>query len=311
MFPLAHIHHAFTVGTHMSHDGKLLIIGAKGRMGAALVRRYARSREVLAWGRSELDLLNLASIPCKLENIEFQTVIYAAGITNVDYCEDHEAEALCTNHEAPRMLAEICAKKGAQLIYVSTDYVFDGKNSTPLSEDSPTAPLSVYGRSKLAGEHAVLSASPDFLVIRVSWLFGPDRPSFPDMILQRAMASDHVEAIADKVSCPTYSEDLAEWIEPMLDDSRYSGLLHLCNSGPTSWQNYGQVTLDIAAKLGIPLKATKVAGISRINFPAFKAERPEFTSFDTTKYQQLSGKTPRPWQEALEEYLKKVATSKL
>ncbi len=289
----------------MSHDGKLLIIGATGRMGAALVRRYQQSRKVLAWGRAELNLLDLKSIQQKLESIEFQTVIYAAGITNVDYCEEHEAEALCTNHDAPRVLAEICAKNNAKLIYVSTDYVFDGKIIEPLGEDSPTAPLSVYGRSKLAGERTVLSASPDFLVIRISWLFGPDRPSFPDMILHRAMTSDHVEAISDKVSCPTYSEDLAEWIEPMLDDSRYSGLLHLCNSNPTSWQDYGQATLDIATKLGIPLKATIVKGISRINFPDFKAKRPEFTSFDTSKYQQLSGNTPRPWQEALEEYLSK------
>jgi dTDP-4-dehydrorhamnose reductase len=166
--------------------------------------------------------------------------------------------------------------------------------------------LSVYGRSKLAGENAVLSVSKDFLVIRVSWLFGPDRPSFPDMILKRAMVSDRVEAISDKISCPTYSEDFAEWVEPMLDDKRYCGLLHLCNGGSTTWQNYGQTTLDIAAKLGIPLKATKVEGISRVNFPAFKAERPEFTSFDTGKYQRLSGNTPRPWQDALEQYLKKV-----
>ncbi len=296
---------------HMSHDGKVLIIGAKGRMGAALVRRYIRSRDTLAWGREELDLLDLESIPGKLEAADFKVLVYAAGITNVDYSEDHEHEARCTNQEAPLILAGICKQKGARFIYVSTDYVFDGRSDILLSETSPPAPLSVYGRSKLAGEHSVLAVSPGFLVIRVSWLFGPDRSSFPDMILQRAMNSDHVEAISDKVSCPTYSEDLAAWIEPMLDDQRYSGLLHLCNSGSTSWQNYGQVTLDIAARLGIPLKTTRVEGVSRVNFPAFKAERPQFTSFDTGKYQQLSGHTPRPWQEALEEYLKTTVLPKL
>lgn len=289
----------------MGHADKLLIIGANGRLGAALARKYSRSREVLAWGRPELDLFDLESFSQKLGTVEFKTLIYAAGITNVDYSEDHESEAICTNQEAPRILAEICAKRGARLIYVSTDYVFDGKCANPLNESYPTSPLSVYGRSKLAGEHAVLSTSQDFLVVRVSWLFGPDKPSFPDMILNRALISEHVEAIDDKISCPTYSEDLAEWIEPMLDDKRYCGVLHLCNGGSTSWQNYGQVTLNIAAKLGLPLKATKVTGISRVNFPLFKAERPEFTSFDTAEYQKLSGNTPRPWKEALEEYLLK------
>lgn len=295
----------------MSGGGKVLIIGKNGRMGAALARRYEPSREVMSWGRSELDLLDLTAVREKTGTTDFQTLIYTAGVTNVDYCEDHEDEAFCTNGEAPRILAEICAEKEARFIHVSTDYVFDGKSTVPLDETAPARPLSVYGRSKLAGEQAVLSVSGDFLVIRVSWLFGPDKPSFPDMILKRAMISDHVEAISDKVSCPTYSEDFAEWVEPMLDDKRYCGLLHLCNSGSTSWQNYGQATLDIAASLGIPLKATEVAGISRINFPAFKAERPEFTSFDTGKYQQLSGRTPRPWKEALEEYLKTAVLPRL
>ncbi|CAN5738644.1 dTDP-4-dehydrorhamnose reductase [soil metagenome] len=295
----------------MSYDGKVLIIGAQGRMGAALARRYASTREIISWGRSDLNLLHLDRVREQVENTDFSVLIYAAGLTNVDYCEDHEEEAFCTNSEVPGILAGICEKKGARLIHISTDYVFDGRNNTPLTEEAPTHPLSVYGRSKLAGEQTVLTVSGRHLVIRVSWLFGPDRPSFPDMILKRAMTSDHVEAISDKISCPTYSEDFAEWIEPMLDDNRYSGLLHLCNSGSTSWQNYGQTTLDIAARLGVPLKATNVEGLSRINFPSFKAERPEFTSFDTGKYQHLSGKTPRAWEDALEAYLKKAVSTGL
>ncbi len=150
----------------------------------------------------------------------------------------------------------------------------------------------------------MLEVSPDFLVIRVSWLFGPDKPSFPDMILQRAMEEDHVEAIADKHSCPTYSEDLAEWIEPLLEDPRAKGILHLSNSGASSWQAYGQAVLDLAVKAGFMLRTRTVHPISRLCFPGFKAARPEFTAFDTTKFQQLTGITPRPWQEALEAYLR-------
>src|SRR5690606_12105627 len=110
--------------------------------------------------------------------------------------------------------------------------------------------------------------------------------------------------IADKVSCPTYSEDLAEWIDPMLSDPRYHGLLHLSNTGGTTWQKYGETTLKLAAELGLPVKTCDVGALYRSDFPLFKAERPEFTSFDTSKYRGLSNHTPRPWQEALRDYLK-------
>ncbi|MFZ4768278.1 MAG: dTDP-4-dehydrorhamnose reductase [Roseimicrobium sp.] len=294
----------------MATGGKILIIGAGGRMGAALARRYALNREVLAWKRADLDVLHPERVRDAVRTQEFSTLIYTAGITSVDYCEEHPEESRLTNTETPGVLAEVCAEKGAKLIHISTDYVFDGQDPAPRKETDETNPICVYGHCKLEGERAVLGASPEFLVIRVSWLFGHDKPAFPDMILQRAMEQEHVEAIADKVSCPTYSEDLAQWIEPMIDESRYHGLLHLCNRGSSSWQSYGQTTLDIAAKLGLPLKARHVDGISRASLTSFKAQRPEYTAFDTTRYEQLSGSTTRPWQEALEEYLQRQYVAK-
>ncbi len=274
-------------------------------MGAALARHYALTRPVTGWKRADCDVLFPERVRTAVRAQEFSTLVYTAGITNVDYCQDHPEEAHLTNAATPGVLAEVCAEKGARFIHISTDYVFDGVEHRPRVETDPTNPICVYGESKRAGELAVLKVSPEFLVIRVSWLFGHDKPAFPDMILKRAMENNQVEAISDKVSCPTYSEDLAGWIEPMLDDNRYQGLLHLCNSGSSTWQAYGQATLDIAARLGLPLKARIVDGVSRSSFPAFKARRPEFTAFDTTKFQQLAGFTPRPWQEALEEYIRK------
>jgi dTDP-4-dehydrorhamnose reductase len=289
----------------MGDGTRILIIGAGGRMGAALARRYARNHSVVAWRRADCDVSIPDRVASAVRGQEFDTLVYTAGSTNVDQCEDKPHECRLTNAETPRVLAEVCSEKGARLIHISTDYVFDGRDPAPRKESDEANPLSIYGKTKLEGERHVLAVSPAFLVIRVSWLFGHDKPAFPDMILKRAMTSEHVEAISDKVSCPTYSEDLAEWIEPMLRDSRYQGLLHLCNSGSCTWQEYGQATLDIAADLGVSLMARTVCGVSRKSFPAFKAERPEFTTFDTTKYQQLSGITPRPWREALEAYLRK------
>jgi dTDP-4-dehydrorhamnose reductase len=294
----------------MADGGKVLIIGAGGRMGAALARRYARTRSVAGWKHADCDVLFPESVRAAVRTQDFRTLIYTAGITSVDYCEEHPEESRLTNADTPRVLAEVCAEKGARFIHISTDYVFDGRDPAPRKETDEPNPLCVYGRSKLEGERAVHAVSPDFLVIRVSWLFGHDKPAFPDMILDRARVNDRVQAIADKVSCPTYSEDLAEWIEPMLDDPRYRGLLHLCNSGSCTWQAYGQATLDLATELGAKLKAHTVDGASRKSFPAFKAERPEFTAFDTTKYQQLSGITPRHWRDALKSYLRQQLAEK-
>jgi len=280
-----------------------LIIGAGGRMGAALTRHLEKKHPVTALRRADLDVQKVDQLREALAPFDFKALVYTAGLTNVDYCEDHPDEAALCNTEAPRVLAEICQEREAKLIHISTDYVFDGRRDMLLKETDPPNPLSVYGRSKLAGETAVLNISPHFLVIRVSWLFGPDRPSFPDMIIRNALDKDSVAAIADKVSCPTYSEDLAAWIEPMLADPRYHGLLHLANSGSTTWQEYGQTAVDIAAALGLPLKTQKVGALYRSDFPVFKAERPEFTAFDTSKYEQISRETPRSWQDALHEYI--------
>lgn len=296
----------------MVHGGRVLIIGSGGRMGAALARHLGHTRDVLGWRRADLDISQPAVVREAVRRQDFTTVIYTAGTTNVDQCEEHPAESHATNTETPQVLAEVCREKGARLIHVSTDYVFDGSNPALRKETDKAEPICMYGRHKLEGEQAVLGVSPEFVVLRVSWLFGPDRKSFVDMILERALKHDRVEAIADKVSSPTYSLDLAAWIEPMVDDQKYHGLLHVSNSGATSWREYGQQCLDIASALGVPLQTHVVHGVSRNDFPSFKAQRPEFTAFDTSKFQRLSGTVPRRWEEALEDYLKeRVASLKL
>lgn len=284
---------------------KVVIVGSGGRLGKALVRKLSSIFEITGFARPDLDVCELDQIHAKIGALEFDALIYAAGLTAVDYCEDHQEEAFLANEKAPQALAQICQGKGAKLIHFSTDYVFNGENPNPLKEDESPHPVSVYGESKCAGENAVLEVNPKFLVIRVSWVFGPDRPSFPDMILQRALGQDVVEAISDKVSCPAYTEDLAEWLIPMITEDKYQGLLHLSNSGPTTWQNYGQRTLEIAKELGIPVKTTQVNGILRSELTAFKAIRPQYTSFDTSKFTELSGITPRSWEDAIRDYLAK------
>jgi len=233
----------------------IIIIGANGRVGAALTREYQRPFSVKAFARNQLDLGKLDQVRSTLSEIEFDLLINCAALTNVDYCESHRDEAFLINAQGPRLLADICAEKSARLIHISTDYVFDGKQDTPYIEEDPPAPLSVYAESKLAGEEEVLAVSPKNLVVRLSWVFGPDKPSFIDQIIQRAREDETVAAVADKFSSPTYTIDAASWLRLALDNN---GILHLCNSGGCSWQEWAQYAIDVCHNLGVSLKADRV-----------------------------------------------------
>lgn len=282
---------------------KIVIVGSGGRLGAALARSYGKDCEVIGFDHSKLDLGSRTAIVSAIEPLQFDALINCAALTNVDYCETHEEEAMRVNSHAVRHLAELCAGKQARFIHISTDYVFDGKASTPYSEETPAHPISVYGMSKRCGEIEMLEVNPDGLAVRVSWVFGPDRPSFIDMLLKRALESEKVEAIADKLSAPTFTLDAADLLRPFLADIREGGLLHLCNTGQCSWQEYGQFALDCAIKAGLPVKAKTVGALKIADMTSFVAKRPVYTVLSTDKLASLTGKTPRSWQAAVEDYV--------
>jgi dTDP-4-dehydrorhamnose reductase len=281
---------------------KIAIIGANGRLGAALVREYARDFEVTSFARREIDLSKLDQVRTGLSKIEFDLLINCGALTNVDYCESHREEAFLVNAEAPRLLAEIGNDKSAKLVHFSTDYVFDGKKSDPYSEEAMAVPLSVYGESKLEGERRVLEVCSQHLVVRLSWVFGPDKPSFIDQIIQRARENDVVTAVADKFSAPTYTIDVPSWLRLAIDQSA-KGILHLANNGGCSWQEWAQYAIDVCRSLGIPLKAERVGAVSLADMKNFVAQRPVHTVLSTAKFAALTGVKPRHWREAVAEYI--------
>lgn len=281
---------------------KIAIIGEDGRLGAALAREYARDVEVTSYKRSQLDLAKLDQVRSVLSEAEFELLINCAALTNVDYCESNREEAFLVNAEAPRLLAEICREKVARLVHFSTDYVFDGKQHAPYTEEDKPAPLSVYGESKLGGERGVLEVSSNNLVVRLSWVFGPDKPSFIDQIMQRARETDVVTAVADKFSSPTYAIDVANWLRLAIDKSA-NGILHLANNGGCSWQEWAQYAIDVCRHLGIPLKAERIGAASLADMKNFVAKRPVHTMLSTAKFAALAGVKPRHWREAVAEYI--------
>ena len=281
---------------------KIAIVGANGRLGAALAREYKLDFEVTSYERSQLDLGQLDRVRSALSEAKFELLINCAALTNVDYCESHREEAFLVNAEAPQLLAEIANEKSAKLVHFSTDYVFDGKKADPYVEEDKALPLSVYGESKLEGEHRVLEVSSNNLVIRLSWVFGPDKPSFIDQIIQRAREHDVVTAVADKFSAPTYTIDVASWLRLAIDKNA-NGILHLANNGGCSWQEWAQYAVDVCRDLGLPLKAARVGAVSLADMKNFVAQRPVHTVLSTAKFTALTGVQPRHWREAVAEYI--------
>lgn len=282
---------------------RILILGGKGRLGAALTRQWAPRHSVRALARPELDVADLPALERLLADADYDVLVNATGLTHVDRCETARQEAETVNALAPGVMARAAAARHARFLHFSTDYVFDGQQTAPYTESDPARPLSHYGHTKLAGEHATLAASDQHLVVRVSWVFGPDKPSFVDMIIERALAQDRVEAIADKTSCPTSAEDVALWLAPFLDTPLPGGLYHACNTGSCTWQAYGQHALDCARAAGLPLRTPTVAPIRLTDLKTFAAPRPPHTALNTAKLTTVTGLTPRPWQEALAEFL--------
>jgi len=283
---------------------RILVIGAGGRVGGAIMEHFAAlGHEMVGWKRADANLEDRDLLRSRLEQHPYDLLINPAAMTSVDECERAGKQAFAVNATAPEVMAEVSREKGARFFHISTDYVFDGVAEGLRLESDPTNPLGVYGQSKAEGEERVLAVSPEFLVIRTSWVFGPHRPSFLDSILQRALDHEVVDAIEDKYSSPCYSLDFAELIEPLVAADIAHGLLHLCNTGSCSWREYGQWAIDVAAELGMPLRAREVMGIPMAQMEMFEAPRPVHTSLSTQRYTDLTGVVPRSWQDAVRAYL--------
>ncbi|MBA3833072.1 MAG: dTDP-4-dehydrorhamnose reductase [Chthoniobacterales bacterium] len=290
---------------------KIVVVGAGGRLGSALVRELGQEFSVTGFKRAQLDLAAPDELRAALRPLEFNALINAAALTNVDYCEDHRAEAMQLNATAPRVLAEICREKEARFVHVSTDYVFAGEKHTPYTEEDAAHPISVYGESKRQGELQVLAVNGRTLVVRVSWVFGPDRPSFIDAILKKARTEEQVAAVADKFSTPTYTRDVAALLPPLLETDAVDGILHLANRGECSWQEYAQWALDCCHRFGVPMQATTIGASSLGEMKNFVARRPVYTVLGTEKYERLTGNAPRDWREAVADYVRGHYAAKL
>jgi dTDP-4-dehydrorhamnose reductase len=282
---------------------RIAITGTTGRVGAALEKHLGTRHEVIPLPRSICDLADLTSLETSLRDLDCDVFINPAAATNLEACEDDPRLAMRINSAGPGKIALWAAERGVRMIHFSTDYVFDGECTIPLTEDMVPRPVSVYGRSKLAGEHAVL-AHPGNLVVRVSWVFGPEKPSFVDQIFNDALAGKPLATISDKLSLPTCTTDLAQWTERLLE-SGVSGILHASNPGePVSWHGMATLVVKEMTTRGVLPSCPEIAELALDEMKIFRARRPRFTAMDIHRLSTIVGLPLRTWPEALADHVR-------
>ncbi len=282
---------------------KLLVLGARGRLGAALAREYARGSEVVSCGRQEADLANPKGAAAVVRATEPDVLINCAAMTNVDACESERDLAETVNSAAPAAIARACTEVGARMIHISTDYVFSGAANAPYAEDAIAEPLSWYGKTKREGELGVLEAGANHAAVRVAWVFGPDRDSFIDKALQLALRGEPVRAVADKSGSPTFTLDAAGALRVLFEPSAPGGVFHLCNLGVCSWRDWAQQAIDAAVGIGVPVKTRNVEPLKLSDIPAMIAPRPIYTAMACARIEKLLGHPLRGWREAVADYI--------
>jgi dTDP-4-dehydrorhamnose reductase len=279
-------------------SSRVTVLGGRtGLLGVPLARAFdAEGFETEPLGRADLDICDPVAMSKYLDEFRPNWLVNAVAYTAVDLAEDEPQEAARLNKALPAMLGRLCADRGVGLMHFSTDFVFNGKKSTPYTEDDPVGPASVYGQSKLDGEKALKSlALPRLIIARVAWLFGPGKKNFVRTILNLAKDRSELKVVHDQIGSPSYTLDLADYSVALVKAGT-PGLFHLANAGRASWC---QLASEAVAAAGYECQ---VLPITSADYP-LKAPRPAYSVLDTTKFTQTTKISPRPWLQALREYV--------
>lgn len=274
---------------------KVLLLGGAGLLGSALRASVPASVSLTAPTRAMLDASDADALARALDTVAPDWVVSCAAFTNVDRAETEPEAAHVINVTAVEALGRLAAARGVRVLVPSTDYVFDGTARRALREDDATNPLSVYARTKRDGELALLGSGAHALVMRVSWLYGEGRLTFPGMMWNRAVAGAPSRVVDDQYGTPTHTADLAAWMWGLMARDA-EGIFHATGRGETTW---AEVARRIYARAGFP---DGVTGVRSADYGA-PATRPLYTVLDCTKLERTLGITRRPWEEAMDAFL--------
>lgn len=279
---------------------KIWICGASGMLGSHF-KRLLDQRKVafIANGHKEIDITDLDTVSDFVRTQKITHIINCAAYTQVDKAEMELKQAYLVNAIGPHHLGIAGRRHGARVLHFSTDYVFDGKGRTPYSEEHYCTPIGAYGMSKLAGEIKLLDEHQHSCIIRTSWLFGLPGKNFVETMLRLMNEKEQLRIVYDQIGRPTYCQDLAEVALELLDEE---GVFHFANAFETSWFQFAKEIHRQAQELNFPLKVKSLEPIPTHEYPT-PAKRPAYSTLSTKKIEGILGRNPRPWQEALYDYL--------
>jgi len=275
---------------------KLLVTGARGMLGIDLCDILSEDYDVVGVDIEEGDISSVSETRELVERISPEIVIHCAAYTDVDKSESEIERALVVNGQGTRNVALACKGIGSALLYVSTDYVFDGKSDRPYTETDVPAPIGAYGASKLEGERHIQGLLSNFFIVRTSWLFGLHGRNFVDTIIGLGQDRDSIEVVDDQVGCPTFTRDLGFALSVVVRSKNY-GIYHVCNSERCSWYDFATEILRLWGNSEAKVVPVETARLKR------PAARPPFSVLDTSLFERTFGFSLRSWREALAEYL--------
>lgn len=280
--------------------------GAGGQVASALVKLKPAPTELTALGRAELDIGDPAAVSRAVAAAKPDVIVNAAAYTAVDKAESEPALALRVNGEGPGHLAEAARRQGARLLHISTDFVFDGKATQAYRPDAPTAPLGIYGQSKLEGETRVLEATHgEALVLRTAWVYAAQGHNFVRTMLRLMAERGSVKVVRDQLGSPTWASSVAEALWAAVRVPGFKGVHHWTDAGTVSWYDFALAIAAEAETLGLLGKPVEVLPITTAEYPT-PARRPAYSVLDRSSTEQALGLHPVPWRENLKKMLREL-----
>ena len=277
---------------------KILITGSNGMLGHDLREVLKDNHDLVLTTSKTLDITDKKQVMDFIGDSKPDIVINSAAYTDVDGCEENKDLAYAVNGEGVRNLALACREVDCTLLHVSTDYVFDGTARDPIAEDGEIGPISVYGKSKLEGEKAILEILDKYFIVRTAWLYGINGRNFPKTMLELAKNHSEITVVYDEVGTPTYTPDLAYGISQLIETDKY-GIYHLTNSGSCSWCEFSRLIFEIADK------DVKVIPVTASEF-ARPAPRPSYSVLENKNWIDNGFKPLRDYKEAIREYIELI-----
>ncbi|UCC66715.1 MAG: dTDP-4-dehydrorhamnose reductase [Deltaproteobacteria bacterium] len=274
---------------------RILVLGAKGMLGHDLLKALGETYEVVGLDIEDLDITRQEATRNTIKEISPDVVINAAGYTDVDGCEKKMRKAFAVNGKGAKNVAQGCRNNGARLIYISTDYIFDGEKRSRYSEYDLPNPQNIYGESKRLGEWYIERFLDDYLIIRTQWLYGRYGRNFVETILALADEREKIEVVNDQVGSPTYTADLSKTISALISKD-LRGVFHVCNSGSCSWYEFALEILKLAGIEGVEIIPISSGVLNR------PAKRPLYSVLSCKKLRKEAGIKMRPWRAALRDY---------